>query len=130
MQINWLAVLAAAASAFMLGGLWYGPLFGRAWMTAAGISEERAAGGNKALIFGGSFALALLAAASFAVFLGPTVTLLQGTLYGLTAGICWVAGSYGISYLFERRPLSHFLINGGYHALQFTLIGAILGGWR
>ena len=29
MQINWLAVLAAAAavSAFVLGGPWYGPLF-------------------------------------------------------------------------------------------------------
>ena len=27
--INWLAVLAAALSAFLLGGLWYGPLVRR-----------------------------------------------------------------------------------------------------
>ena len=130
MTINWLAVIAAALSTFVLGGLWYGPLFGKAWMTTAGISEERARGGNKAMIFGGALVLALIASASFAVFLGPTVTLVQGTLYGLTAGLCWVAGSYGISYLFERRSLVHFLVNGGYHTIQFTLIGAILGGWH
>ena len=31
-DVNWLAVLAAAVSAFMLGGIWYGPLFKQAWM--------------------------------------------------------------------------------------------------
>ena len=53
-----------------------------------------------------------------------------GALYGLCAGLCWVAASYGISYLFERRPLALWLINGGYHTVQFTLIGLILGAWR
>jgi len=43
------------------------------------------------------------------------------------AGLCWVAASYGISYGFERRPLKLWLINGGYHTLQFTLFGLILG---
>jgi hypothetical protein len=35
-----------------------------------------------------------------------------------------------MNYLFERKPLKLFLINGGYHTLQFTVIGAILGFWR
>jgi hypothetical protein len=29
-DINWLAVLVAAVVTFVLGGLWYGPLFGMA----------------------------------------------------------------------------------------------------
>lgn len=33
-DINWLAVLAATASAFALGGSWYGPLFRRLWCRA------------------------------------------------------------------------------------------------
>jgi hypothetical protein len=41
--------------------------------------------------------------------------------------LCWVAGSFGINYLFERRPLGLWLINGGYHTLQFTVFGLILG---
>ena len=130
MEINWLAVVAAAASSFVLGGLWYGAVFGAAWMKAAGLTMEQARGGNKAMVFGGSFVLALVSAASFAFFLGPDVDAMTGALYGFVAGLCWVAASYGISYLFERRPLSLWLINGGYHTLQFTLIGLILGAWR
>ena len=38
MALNWLAVLAAAMSAFLIGGLWYGPLFKHAWCREAGIA--------------------------------------------------------------------------------------------
>jgi hypothetical protein len=130
MEINWFAVIAAAASSFVLGGLWYGAVFANAWMKAAGLTAEQARAGNQTMIFGGSFVLALVASASFAVFLGADIDAMTGALYGLTAGLCWVAASYGISYLFERRPLQLWLINGGYHTLQFTLIGLILGAWH
>jgi hypothetical protein len=127
MEINWLAVLAAAASSFVLGGVWYSALFAKQWQTAAGVTDEQIKSGNMPLIFGGSFVLALIASASFAVFLGSEVDATTGALYGLTAGLCWVAASFGINYLFERKSLRLFVINGGYHTLQFTLIGLILG---
>lgn len=127
MEINWFAVLAAAASSFLLGGVWYSALFARAWQNAAGLSDAQIKSGNPALIFGGSFVLALIASASFAMFLGDEPDAATGALYGLTAGLCWVAASFGINYLFERKNFTLFLINGGYHTLQFTLIGAILG---
>jgi hypothetical protein len=127
---NWLAVIAAAMSSFVLGGLWYAVLFGKAHQRAAGLSDEQARIGNPALIFGGSFVLALIAAATFAMFLGPEVDAMTGALYGLSAGLCWVTASFGINYLFERKNLTLLLINGGYHTLQFTLFGIILGAWR
>jgi hypothetical protein len=127
MEINWLAVAAAAASSFVLGGIWYSALFAKAWQSAAGLSDAQVKSGNPALIFGGSFVLALIASASFAIFLGPEIDAATGALYGATAGLCWVAASFGINYLFERKSLTLFLINGGYHTLQFTLIGAVLG---
>lgn len=128
-EINWLAVLAAALSSFLLGGIWYSALFAKAWQKAAGLSDEQIKNGNMALIFGGSFVLALIASASFAVFLGNGLDATTGALYGFTAGLCWVSASFGINYLFERKNLTLFLINGGYHTLQFTLIGAILGAF-
>ena len=70
MAINWIAVLVVAVSTFVLGGLWYGPLFGKVWMSASGMTEERAAQGNMPKIFGISFLLQLLAAAVLAAFLG------------------------------------------------------------
>ena len=129
-HVNWLAVIAAAASSFVIGGVWYSALFAKAWQGAAGLSDTDVAGGNKALIFGGAFVLALMEAAVFAMFLGPNPAPMLGVGAGFAAGLCWVTASFGISYLFERRSLKLFLINGGYNTLQFTAIGAVLGFWH
>lgn len=130
MELNWLAVFAAAVSSFVLGGVWYAALFTKAHARAAGLPDDYAKSGNPAMIFGLSFLLSLVASASFAVFLGSEIDAATGALYGFTAGLCWVTASFGINYLFERKNLTLFLINGGYHTLQFTLIGAILGAWH
>jgi hypothetical protein len=127
MGINYWAVLLAAMSAFALGGVWYSPvLFQRSWQQATGLSDAQLKSRKPALIFGGSLVLSLLAAFVFALFLGPHPTLPLGLGAGASAGLCWVAASFGINYLFEQRGLALFLINGGYHALQFTLYGLVL----
>src|SRR3990170_5469662 len=130
-DVNWIAVLLCAVSSLVLGGIWYSPaLFAKPWQQAAGLSEEQAASGNLALIFGLSFLLSLVAAFVFAMFLGREFGLGPAIAAGASAGLCWVAASFGINYLFERRPLRLWLINGGYHTLQFTLFGLILGLMR
>ena len=130
-EINLWAVLAAGASSMILGGLWYSPvLFGKAWSTASGVTEEKAKSANMAKTMGTAFVLALLGAFVFAMFLGPRPAPMFATAAGLSAGLCWIAGSFGINYLFEQRGLRLFLINGGYHTLQYTLIGLVLGLWH
>lgn len=130
-SINWLGVVAAAASSFLLGGLWYSPaLFAKPWMRATGLTEQQLAGGNQAMIFGVSFVLSLIASAVFALFLGPAPALPFALGAGASAGLCWVAASFGINYLFERKSVTLFLINGGYHTVQFTLYGLVLGLWH
>lgn len=130
-EVNWIAVGLCAVSSLVLGAIWYSPaLFARQWQTAAGLSEEQASSGNMGVIFGTAFALSLVAAAVFAMFLGKDMSLGAATAAGFAAGLFWVAASYGINYLFERRPMRLWLINGGYHTLQFTLFGLILGLMR
>ena len=127
-EVNWIAVGLRAVSSLVLGAIWYSPaLFARQWQTAAGLSEEQASSGNMGVIFGTAFLLSLVAAAVFAMFLGKEMSLGAATAAGFAAGLCWVAASYGINYLFEHRPMRLWLINGGYHTLQFTLFGLILG---
>ncbi len=127
-EVNLLAVLAAAVSPFVLGGLWYSPmLFAQKWAVLSGQSDETLKSGSMATIFGGAFLLNLVAAYVFAAFLGPNPGLAFATSAGFAAGLCWVAASLGVSYLFERRPLGLWLINSGYFTVQFTLFGAILG---
>ena len=129
-EVNYIAVALAALSAFLLGGLWYSPaLFARPWMRLTGQSEEVLKGGNMGLIFGGAFVLNLIAAWVLAMFLGP-MPLKFATLAGLSVGLCWVATSLGVNYLFERRPLGLWLINSGYFVLQFTIMGAIIGAFN
>ena len=127
-QVNFLAVLLCGVSSLVLGGIWYSPaLFARPWQSAAGLSDEQAASGNMAVIYGGAFLLSLVAAFVFAMFLGHSLPLAGAVGAGFSAGLCWVAAAFAINYLFERRPLKLWLINGGYHTLQFTLFGLILG---
>ncbi|HBK56200.1 MAG TPA: DUF1761 domain-containing protein [Xanthomonadales bacterium] len=129
-EFNIWAVLTAAIASFVLGGLWYSPiLFGRAWQRETGLSDAQINSGNMALIFGLAFVLSLAAAFVFAMFLGPRPPLALGLGAGASAGLFWVSSSFGINYLFERKSLKLFLINGGYHTLQFTLIGLILALW-
>jgi hypothetical protein len=128
--VNWLAVLVAAVSTFVLGGLWYGPLFGKTWLAVTGIPEERLREGNQGVIFGVSFVLELIAAVLLAMFLGPESTLAFGIFAGLSVGLGWVGTSLGVTYLFERRPLGHWGVNAGYQTVAFLIMGAILGAWH
>lgn len=127
-QINLLAVLLAAVAGFVLGGIWYGPLFGKAWMAANGFTmDDLQRDFNPAKAYGLSLLFGLVAAYTFAMFLGSDLGLHLGALYGFTAGLCWVGTSFATSYQFERRPPTLLMINAGYHTVQFTIIGAILG---
>ena len=130
-EFNVLAVLAAAVATFILGGLWYSPaLFGKAWQRESGVTDEQVRTANKGLIFGLAFFLSFVAALVFALFLGPRPPMALGLGAGFSAGLCWVAASFGINYLFEHRSFRLWLINAGYHTLQFTIIGLILALWH
>ena len=130
MDINYLAVVVAAVSSFLLGGLWYSPiLFLKPWNAAMG-RDENSSQGHPARVFGLSFAFAVIAAGGFAHLLGPAPDLMIAIHYGLIVGICFVATSFGINYQFADRPMSATLIDGGYFVAQFLIYGVILGLWH
>ena len=129
--LNWWAILAAAVSAFVLGGLWYSPaVLGTLWKRANGFSDQNAprAGGK---VFAISFVLSLVMAFNLAMFLNdPKTNLAWGATAGFLAGFGWVLMGIGIVSLFERRPWSYVLVNGGYLTIALVVMGAILGAWR
>lgn len=127
-QINVIGAVIGGISAFILGGLWYSPVFfGNAWADACGLSEEQIKSASVAKMIGVTLPLSILAALVFAAFLGREIDVVFGASAGLAAGLFWVAGSLGINYVFEQKSLKLFLVNGAYHTLQFTLYGAIIG---
>ncbi len=125
-NVNLLAVLLCGVASLVLGGIWYAPpVFGKAWQAGAGLTDAQLQSGNMALIFGGAFVFSVIAATVFSMFVGRGPELRYALGAGFAAGLGLVAASYGINYLFERKSLKHWLINGGYHTVQFTLFGLI-----
>ena len=131
-HLNWLAVVVAAVSAFVLGGLWYSPfLFGRAWMAVNNLNEADLAKSNMGKIFGLSFLFELIMAANLAAFLAePKTTAAWGATAGFLAGSGWVTVTIATIALFERRSWKYVLINGGYMTVSFVVMGLIIGAWR
>ncbi len=125
LALNPIAVVAAAAATFLLGGLWYSLLFAKPWQRLAGVTDEQLRTGA-ARIFVGSALLALVMATSLAAFIGTT-GLAFGASAGLAVGVTWVAAALGINYLFERKPIRLWAINSGYNVLAFGLMGSIIG---
>lgn len=129
--VNWLAVAAAALSAFLVGGIWYSELlFAKAWMTDSKLTVDEIKSSSSGKAFGFTAFFSLLMAVNLAVFLAvPETTASLGAFYGFLTGI-WTFCAIAIHSLFELKSWRHIFINGGYSVVSLTLMGLILGIWR
>jgi len=130
-NLNWLAIVVAAVSTFVIGGIWYSPLlFVNGWMASNNFETEDLKKSNKLLVFGVSFILALIMALNLAMFIGTSTDLSFALMASFLTAIGWILPSMGIIALFEMKSLKYFLINGGYIFVSFMVMGLIIGLWR
>ncbi len=133
--MNHLAILTSAASIFIVGGPWYSKaMFLRPWARANGLDPDvprQESAKHPAQVFGLAFLFAWIAAYAFAIVLGHDGHSLMYCLHhGFVCGLGIAATSFGINYQFANKPMVLLLIDGGYHVVQFTLYGLILGLWQ
>jgi hypothetical protein len=130
-MVNWLAVLVAGISSFVIGGIWYSPaLFGKAWMKENGLSLEQIQKSNKGKVYGLALVLSLIMAVNLAMFLSnSSIQLSTGLLYGFLTGL-WIFCGIAIVGLFEQKTARYIFINGGYMLVALTLMGGIIGIWK
>jgi hypothetical protein len=130
-NLNWLAIIVAAVSAFILGSLWYSPLmFLNRWMKETGITKDSTKNTNMGKLFGLAFLLSFIASFFLAMLIGTNAGGAFGALAGFMAGFGWVFTFMGIIYLFESRTFAHFLINAMYSIVSLTIMGFIIGVWQ
>lgn len=129
-DLNWWAVIAATIVGFLLGGIWYGPLFGNAWLAALGKTAEDIE--PSATPFVVSFVTSLVTAVVLAGLIASLglVGWFHGAVLGLLAGIGFIAASMASDSAFCRWPMNLFLILAGYRVVYSAVMGAILGGWQ
>ena len=127
--VNWPSVFVAALSGFIIGGLWYGPLFGKAWSRLTGITRDTPARISTPVVFGGAYLLNLIAATGIALQNGSHAGVWFALHVGLMGAVFFIAPALGVIYLFEQRPLAHWLVNAAYQVVNFSAMGAIIGAW-
>ena len=133
--INIWELIVASLSTFVVGFFWYGNfLFGKSWQKLAGLSDEDIAKGNMALIYGLAFILNFVAALFISLFTEIAMMLgssaLLAGLFAVVLCLGFVATSFGVNFLFSRKPLKLYFIDVGYMVVSFFVMGVIIGAWR
>jgi len=65
--MNYLVLLGAGLIPMIIGSIYYGPIFGNAWMKSLGKTKEDLEGGNMAVIFGLAYVLSCALAMGMAM---------------------------------------------------------------
>jgi hypothetical protein len=129
------AILASAASSMVIGFVWYGPLFGKAWARYSGWTEEKiktVSEKSMGLTYGLTLIAAIVSSLALTVLsrsLGAT-TATDGLMIGLLAGVGLAAMALATNFLFEHRPLGFWLIVAGYEVIFMAVAGVIVTIWR
>jgi hypothetical protein len=136
--INYLAVLVAAIANMILGSLWFGPFFGKAWMRAGDWTEEKMTEAKKkgmtmsyALMGLGSLVMACTLA--HVLVLTNTYFGTSGVSLGVSVGfLSWIGFVAPVTMgvvLWENKSWTYWAITYGYYLVALVLMGAILAVW-
>jgi hypothetical protein len=131
-SINYWAVLVAALSSFVVGWIWYGPLFGKTWMRLHGFTEKELTESNISMpvVMGVNYIATALAALAIALFIGSEANAGFGIFAGLMIAVFWIGTSRLNDVLFEKKPWGLFFINAGYNVAIYVIMGAVIGTWH
>lgn len=136
MHINMVAILVAVVANFILGFLWYTPLFGKAWAKENGFDTSiKPAGGEiaKGMFFMviGNFFMAYVFAHNIAAWsyvpgmdvMSPFTKIMNATIF------TWLGFYLPVdlsTVAWERKSWKLFGINTGYHFMTLLLASVIL----
>lgn len=131
-HLNWLALGLAALAYYVLGALWFTPLFGKLWDRAIGRapSAERRFGLDYYIVPLASAILVSLALGVVLTILRPS-SLGEATFVGVLIGF-GVAFAVSVNNaLTPHTPHPYLLgvVTGGYHLVGITGVSAIIGAF-
>lgn len=132
-DLNWLAVLAAAAAFFVLGAIWYAPpLFGKMWQESMGMRMEEGQGPDPKIFVVTfiAYAVAGVATAMLAAATGSD-TVMEGLVLGVVTGVGFAGTLTLVGMVYEQRPKpgTWFAITSVYNLLGFIVLGIIVSIW-
>ena len=134
-SVNWISVLVAAVASMVVGMVWYSKtMFGGMWMQLSGRTEKDMQKAKQKGIGKIMFA-AFIAALVTSWVLGWLVHYMNAMSWvdGVQVGFwLWLGFIVTVSLggvLFEKRPVTAFLISIGYQLVAVLIFGAVLAVW-
>jgi hypothetical protein len=133
-NVDMLAVVIAAAAYMAIGILWYGPLFGKPWMKARGMSQkdiEKAKKNSMAKPACMAMVNAVIMAFVIGLLLNFTGSfgILPGMLMGALVWVGFVSTTQMSSVIWENKPVKLYWINAVYFLISLVAMGAIMGAF-
>ncbi|WP_284124506.1 DUF1761 domain-containing protein [Parerythrobacter aestuarii] len=125
-DMSLLTILLAGVAFFVVGAIWYGVLFGKAWQAAAGLSDDDVQSGNMPLIFGLTLAFELLIALVLAhqfAMTGASDRAIMMISVGFGAFV--MTPAIGINYLYQRKSGKLFAIDAGHFIVGMAAMGGV-----
>ena len=137
-NINFWAVLVSAIASFIIGWLWYGPLFGKKWMALSHVTPEMMTDGKnknmtKQIIFSFVGSLVMAFVLKHNIVFGSAYLNMYGISAGIQAGFWnWLGFMAPISMhrvLWEKRSWSLWFLDNAYYLVSLLVMGSILAVW-
>ncbi|MDR3642508.1 MAG: DUF1761 domain-containing protein [Candidatus Doudnabacteria bacterium] len=135
--VNLWAVVACAVASMIIGSIWYGPLFGKMYMTAMGMDQwtpEKKAAMQKKMVWSyiGQFVASLVMfyiLGTFIVWSAPqlNVSFAMGTSFFMWLGFV-VPMAFG-NTLWGGKMINFWLTIGNM-LITLLVAGAIIGAWK
>lgn len=135
-QFNFSAILVCAVLNMVLGFVWYGFLFGKAFMQLLGTTPEHMSDPKvqRAAVHG--YFASLISSVLMSIVLSYMIIFTNSTsaIEGLKLGLlCWFGFTLTTmlpNHYFSMKPLKLALINISYPLVGLSLMGMILAFWR
>ena len=140
--INYVAVLVAAIAAMILGGIWYGPLFGKLWMKGMGwdpndkelmAKMKKSMGAGYTQMFIGALIQAFVLAHVLWAF-AHALPSMTGIWAGIQGGFwMWLGFILPVKYgdhLWGGKKLKYVAVDLGYYLVLLLVMGLIISCWK
>lgn len=131
-SINPLAVVTAAVISFIVGSLWYSPfLFGKHWAKLVGIKKTKKGmnyGWMRFLVY---FAMMVVTSfvISHALLFTAVTTVAEALVVSFWIWLGFVAPITLGGILWEKKPITLFVLNNTFNLLSLCIISTVLVTW-
>lgn len=129
-EINWLAVFLCGVANLVVGFIWYGLLFNKAWVSLVNKSDEELAAMEKSAPK--SYIISIFTTMLMAFVLANVLIAVKadsmgkGLLWGFLVWLGFEAMTRIENVLFEKRPFKLYLINTSFNLVLILCMTVIL----